>query len=84
MKAIQMFYIPFPELMIVTDNMWLGGDFSPNLIEPTPINLVPDQVPFALMLHPPVPLPVNVANNHNAQIGQFMMITSAKCFHSNA
>jgi virulence-associated protein VapD len=60
LKALQMFVIPFPALMIVLEDMGLGGLYSPNVIGPTPINLVPSGVPFIPML---LPLPMNVVDN---------------------
>lgn len=69
LKAIEMFFISNPDIMITTEDMQLGGVFSPHLIGPTPINLVPGGVPFIPLLQPPVPLPVNVANNPAAQLG---------------
>src|SRR5260370_26307642 len=44
-------YFPFPLIMIPTDNMQLGGAYCPHLIAPTPINLVPEGVPFTPMHH---------------------------------
>jgi virulence-associated protein VapD len=69
LKGIEMFFISHPDVMVTTENMQLGGLFSPNLIGPTPINLVPNGVPSAALLQPPIPLPVNVRNDPAAQLG---------------
>ena len=71
LKAIQMFYITLPDIMIATDEMVLGGAYSPFLIGPTPANLVPGGVPAVQMNAAPNPLPLDVKytasayNSHN-------------------
>ena len=68
LKACQMFFIPIP-IMIATDELRLGGMYSPVLFGPTPAGLVPPHVPFAPMVVAPNPLPVNVRNTPAAHIG---------------
>jgi hypothetical protein len=68
LKAIQMFHIPLP-IMITSEPMMLGGEYSPLLLAPTPLNLVPPAVPTAPLLHAPNPLPRDVEANADSQFG---------------
>ena len=47
--------------MIATQDIRLGGQHSLELIGPTPIGLVPMNVPVVQMVAPPNPLPPSVA-----------------------
>ena len=38
-RRLELFVVPWPQVMIVTNDMRLGGAFSPNLIGPTPAGL---------------------------------------------
>jgi virulence-associated protein VapD len=67
-KAVQMFHIPLP-IMIVTDSIRLGGAYSPLLIGPTPLNLVPPGVPAVPLVQAPNPLPTGVADNAASRHG---------------
>jgi len=67
-NSLQLFHIPRP-IMIVTDAVTLGGEFSPQLLCPTPANLVPDDVPSVQMDAPPVPFPTGVGPSANANQG---------------
>jgi hypothetical protein len=73
-KAIQMFFINIPA-MIAMVGIHLGGAYSPLLFGPTPINLIPPNVPFVQMAIAPNPLPVNIvpnaAANHGPNWGQW-------------
>jgi hypothetical protein len=66
--ALQMFYIPTP-IMIVSDQVRLGGAFSPVPVAPTPIDLNPAFVAVVPLLHAPNPLPIGVRDTPEAQHG---------------
>jgi len=68
LKAIQMFHIAQP-IMVSTNQMILGGAYSPQLLGPTPTNLVPANVAAVHMNAAPNPLPLNVRNSPNANQG---------------
>jgi hypothetical protein len=67
-KAVQMFHIPLP-IMIASEPIKLGGMYCPQLVSPTPLNLVPPGVPTAPLPHAPNPLPRDVAHNADSQLG---------------
>jgi hypothetical protein len=67
-KAIQMYHIYVP-VMIVKENIQLGGAFSPTLFGPTPIGLVPANVDAVAMVQPPDPFPAYVRVDVNSQHG---------------
>jgi hypothetical protein len=67
-KAIQMYHINVPT-MIVTENIQLGGAYSPTLFGPTPIGLVPANVDAVEMVQPPDPFPIYVRVDVNSRHG---------------
>lgn len=67
-KSMQMFYIG-TNIMTVTNLIRLGGAASQLAFGPTPIGLVPPNVPHAPLMAPPNPLPVGVRNTMAAQLG---------------
>jgi hypothetical protein len=68
LKAIEMVHVPHP-IMITTDQMILGGAYSPQLLGPTPANLVPVNIAAIHMDAAPNPLPLNVRGSPNANQG---------------
>jgi hypothetical protein len=68
LKALQMFYLPHP-IMMLTNDLVLGGQYSPGPIGPTPRNLIPDHVAANPLDAAPDPLPRNVRRTQAALFG---------------
>jgi hypothetical protein len=68
LKALQMFYLPHP-IMMLTNDLALGGQYSPGPIGPTPRNLIPDHVAAHPLDAAPDPLPRNVRRTQAALFG---------------
>lgn len=73
LNHIQMFHVVHP-IMCVTDGMVLGGEYCPQLVGPTPANLVPLNVLAVPMDAAPDPLPRNVGNSANANQGNNWLV----------
>ena len=73
LREMQMFRIPL-EIMIVTDQVRLGGVYSPRLIGVTPRNLALAGQPGNQMTHgwPATPAQLPAGTRHNGQHGQFL------------
>lgn len=67
-------FVPFPDTMVATEGMEFGRMYLPNLIGPTPINLVPEGVSFALTMQPLAPLSLSVMRNAQSQVGENWVI----------
>lgn len=73
LREMQMFRIPL-EIMIVTDQVRLGGVYSPRLIGVTPRNLALAGQPGNQMTHgwPATRAQLPAGTRHNGQYGQFL------------
>jgi hypothetical protein len=77
-NAVQSFHIPILA-MIATNNIRLGGQFSPLLLAPTPIGLVPQNVLHMPLEAPPHPLPPGVRATAEAAYGPNWAQTTNHC-----